>query len=271
MSPLFLILLVIGVAIGLLIVAHAQAEKRREALIAWAFPHGLDFQAVHAKGFGDRYPHFECLNKGHSRYADNVMQGRIDDYRVCAFDYHYETGGGKDSQRYHFSAVIVTTNLPLNPLFIRHETIFDRLAATVGFEGIQFESAAFNREFHVSSPDHRWAFDVLPQATMEFLMTSPKFNLDFKLCQIIAYRPTLFQPADFESAIQDIPDRDAQNKKRALYLAGRLAMAMKDFEHAGKHLKALASLDFTYKDVSALLDKLAKLRDNPGSGGGNES
>ena len=156
------------------------------------------------KGLGDRYPHFECLNKGDSRYADNVMQGRIGDRRLCAFDYHYETGGGKDKTRHHFSAVIVTTNLPLKPLFIRHETVLDRLAAAVGFEGIQFESAAFNKQFHVRSPDHRWAFDVLPQATMEFLMDSPKFVLEFQLCQIIAYRDTLFQPADFDSAIQVI-------------------------------------------------------------------
>ena len=67
----------------------------------------------------------------------------------------------------------------------------------------------------------------------------------------------------YESAIQEIPDRDAENKKRALYLAGRLATALKDIERAGKHLTTLASLDFTYKDVSALLDKIAKLRDNP--------
>lgn len=67
----------------------------------------------------------------------------------------------------------------------------------------------------------------------------------------------------YELAIQEIPDRDAENKKRALYLAGRLATAQKDVEKAGKHLTVLASLDFTYKDVSALLDKIAKLRENP--------
>ena len=70
----------------------------------------------------------------------------------------------------------------------------------------------------------------------------------------------------YESAIQEIPDRDADNKKRALYLAGRLAMALKDLEAAEKHLTTLAGLDFTYKDVSALLDKIAKLRENPESG-----
>ena len=67
----------------------------------------------------------------------------------------------------------------------------------------------------------------------------------------------------YELAVQEIPDRDAENKKRALYLAGRLALALKDLEKAEKQLTILASLDFTYKDVSALLDKIATLRENP--------
>jgi tetratricopeptide (TPR) repeat protein len=66
----------------------------------------------------------------------------------------------------------------------------------------------------------------------------------------------------YEKAIEEIPDRDAKNKKKALYLAGRLALHINDLEKAEKHLKFLAGLDFTYKDVPALLDKLAKKRQN---------
>jgi tetratricopeptide (TPR) repeat protein len=66
----------------------------------------------------------------------------------------------------------------------------------------------------------------------------------------------------YEASIGEIPDRDAENRKRALYLAGRLALALKNVEAADKHLTALAALDFTYKDVSQLLDKVGKLRDN---------
>jgi tetratricopeptide (TPR) repeat protein len=66
----------------------------------------------------------------------------------------------------------------------------------------------------------------------------------------------------YEMAIEEIPDRDAVNKKRALYLAGKLALGLRDLEKADNHLKVLASLDFTYKDVAALLDKLAEKRKN---------
>ena len=78
--------------------------------------------------------------------------------------------------------------------------------------------------------------------------------------QIKQYRLAM---SHYESAIQEIPDRDAENKKRALHLAGRLAMGLDDLHVAEKYLTVLAGLDFTYKDVSALLDKIAKLRENP--------
>jgi tetratricopeptide (TPR) repeat protein len=75
----------------------------------------------------------------------------------------------------------------------------------------------------------------------------------------------------YEKAIEEIPDRDAKNKKKALYLAGRLALGISDLEKAEKHLKILAAMDFTYKDVPTLLDKLAKKRQNYSEGSANPS
>ncbi len=140
------------------------------------------------------------MKKGDNRRADNITQGQIGKHRLCAFDYHYTTGGEDESKR-HCSGVIISTNLPLKPLSIRQETLIDRVASLVGLQRIEFESAEFNQEFHVASPDRRWAFDVLPQATLEFLLKSPRFDLEFQICQIIACRDSLFQPGDFNAAI----------------------------------------------------------------------
>ncbi len=86
--------------------------------------------------------------------------------------------------------------------------------------------------------------------------------------QIKQYRLAM---SHYEEAIKEIPDRDAQNKKLALYLAGRLATATKNLEVGEKHLTALAGLDFSYRDVSTLLDKIAQMRENPeGAEGGEE-
>jgi hypothetical protein len=199
----FFILLIVLASIGLLVPVMVNAWRRSQTLVEWAFAHGLEFDSAHDNGFGNRYPHFACLGKGQDEYAYNVMQGRMGNYPFCAFDYHGRSGGD-EAAHCDFSAVIVTTNLLLKPLLIRHASVFDRVAAAVGFETVQFELAEFNRQFCVTSPDRRWAFDVLPQTTMEFLMNSPKFILEFQLCQIIAYRGSRFRPADFESAFKVI-------------------------------------------------------------------
>jgi tetratricopeptide (TPR) repeat protein len=66
----------------------------------------------------------------------------------------------------------------------------------------------------------------------------------------------------FEDAIQEIPERDADNRKKAYYLAGKLAVAMRDVENGERHLTSLAALDFSYRDVAVLLDKIADIRKN---------
>ena len=200
----FILLVVIAIAVGSFVVTQIQANGRRRMLAAWSLACGLDFRPARDDRFGYRYPHFACLNRGHNRYAENRLLGRIGDHKLCAFDYHYETDSGDNRQRHNFSAVVLTTNLALRPLVIRPGTFLDRVSALLGFEGIEFESAEFNKQFHVTSPDRRWAFDVLSQATMEFLLDSARFTVEFQLCQIIAYRETIFTPAEFGSAIQVI-------------------------------------------------------------------
>jgi len=66
----------------------------------------------------------------------------------------------------------------------------------------------------------------------------------------------------YAMAAEEIPEREIESKKEALRLAGKLALTMGEVDAAEKHLSVLAALDFTYKDVSALLDKLAEVRKN---------
>lgn len=68
----------------------------------------------------------------------------------------------------------------------------------------------------------------------------------------------------YKEAVKEIPDRDLDEKKRALYYAGRLAYGLKDFDTAESHLTTLARLDFSYRDVSELLDKINQLREDKG-------
>ena len=51
-------------------------------------------------------------------------------------------------------------------------------------------------------------------------------------------------------------------KKKALYLAARLAYGLKDYEKADDLASQLAAIDFSYKDIGELLDKIAEKRIN---------
>lgn len=67
---------------------------------------------------------------------------------------------------------------------------------------------------------------------------------------------------NFEQAVEALSDRDIDQKKEAMYLAGKVAVHLKDLDTAEKHFSALAALDFGYKDISQWLDKVAKLRED---------
>ncbi len=76
----------------------------------------------------------------------------------------------------------------------------------------------------------------------------------------------------FDEAIREIPDRDAENKKKAFYYAGRLALAMKDLDGAERHLSSLAGMDYSFRDVSELLKKIEEMREGgPDQGGEGET
>jgi tetratricopeptide (TPR) repeat protein len=66
----------------------------------------------------------------------------------------------------------------------------------------------------------------------------------------------------YSSAAEELPEHDLDQKKMALYLAGTTAMALQKREAATRYLTSLAGLDYAYRDVSALLDKLAQLGDD---------
>jgi hypothetical protein len=181
-------------------------RKRRKELTEWAQSKGLSL----TPGFGlaGRYLHLQCLQRGDGSFAFNVMEGIIHNRKVCAFDYYYETAttdkGGNlvVNGRYYLSAVVVETDLQLKPLIIRTEKIVDKIAASAGLHDIDFESVEFNKKFYVKSSDRRWAYDIVNPATMELLLSSCRFNLEFNENYIIAYRNELFSVGYFEEALQ---------------------------------------------------------------------
>ncbi|MEX0678165.1 MAG: tetratricopeptide repeat protein [Pirellulales bacterium] len=78
---------------------------------------------------------------------------------------------------------------------------------------------------------------------------------------------------NYEASLEALSAREVDDRKWALYLAGRLALALAEkdlaakqphasdeLDRAEKHLNELASLEFSYKDVPQLLDRITKIR-----------
>jgi len=195
-AVVILVILVVGALIAWGIYAAAQ---RRKELSAWAHSNGLSFSPGKDYGMDDRFGDFQCLRRGSSRCAYNVITGQLDGREIVAFDYRYTTGSGKNRQTHSFSAIVVDADMPLKGLHIRREHFFDKVTEFFGLDDIDFESAEFSRRFHVKSPDKKWAYDVIHQRMMEYLMSAPEFSIQFAGRHIIAWRSSRFTPVDFQA------------------------------------------------------------------------
>jgi hypothetical protein len=194
-------LVIVGAIYGLI-----AAKRRREEMRAWASARGMAFDPSR-RGIESSYPNFKCLRQGSGRYAHNMMNGQWQGRRFLGFDYHYETHstdskGHTQTNHHHFSAVILGSDVPLEPLFIRPEGFFDKITEFFGIDDIDFESAEFSRKFYVKASDRRWAFDVIHARTMEFLLAQPRFSIEFDRNSVIAWRSSRFSLAEFEQAAE---------------------------------------------------------------------
>lgn len=203
--PLFLLLAVAAGALALL--GWYMGEKRRKALRAWATAQGLSFNAEREVGYDVRYPQFGALGKGDNRYAYNVMRGLWKGRALQAFDYHYETHstdskGRRTTHHHHFSAILLDSEVPLKPLFIRPEGVLDKVTEFFGFDDIDFESAEFSRKFYVKASDKKWAYDVIHPRAMEFLLGAPAFTIQFETCCVLVCRDRTFGVDEFSRAVE---------------------------------------------------------------------
>ena len=107
----------------------------------------------------------------------------------------YESSGGTEG------ITLLDTGLPVKPLFIRPESFLDKITEFVGYDDIDFESGEFSRKFYVKADDKRWAFDVIHQATMEFMLQMPSFHIELGNRHAIAYRKSRFDMNEFQVAL----------------------------------------------------------------------
>jgi len=214
-----------GIAMaGFVAYAIWRHAARRRTIAAWAAARGLSYDPARDRSFDRRFPGFGCLERGHSRFAHNIAEGDWNGRRVVTFDYRYQTGSDKSEQTHHFSGIVMQGEIPLRPLFIRPERGLDKLGEFLGIEDIDFESSEFSRSFYVKSPDKRWAYDVIHPRTMEFLMSMPRYSIEFLGAYVMVWGHRWFAPDEIESAIavaEGLLDRLPEYVRRASRTEGR--------------------------------------------------
>lgn len=173
-SQVLLFVLFAAAVVAAAVVGWYLGHKRREALARLARELGWRFRPDKDGSLGG-HGRFDLFDRGRSRYAYNTLSGSVEiggkNSDLQMGDYRYTTGSGKHQQTHHVSYLLATVPYPFVPdLDIRREGLFDKLAAAIGFDDIDFESAEFSGKYHVKSPHKRFAYDLVHPRMMEFLL-----------------------------------------------------------------------------------------------------
>jgi hypothetical protein len=198
---IFLILAGFALAIAAIVYSLVVAAKRRKALLAWCQANGLEFDPARSDHPGDAFPLVAVMQDGHGRYGENWCVGQWQGRPMRCFDYHYTTGSGKNQTSYSLSMMTVKSPSPLKGLTIRPEGFLDKVGDFFGAQEIHFESAEFNRRFHVKCEDRKWAYDALPPRALELLLSDPrKFHVQFDTGAVAIWDGSIWSPQQIAQA-----------------------------------------------------------------------
>jgi len=181
---LVLVLVGLAVAAGL---GWYLALKRREMLRKIAAENGLRFYKEDPFGLPSRYGGTQLCSRGHSRKAGNVIAGEVPEGDLVYFDYQYTTGSGKNRQTHRFGACALHTGLRFSKMIVRREGIFDKVKSFFGFDDVDLDHSEFNRRYYVDCDDKRFAYDVLSQRMIHWIMERPELTFELGWDYVIFY------------------------------------------------------------------------------------
>lgn len=195
-APILPVLIFIAVTvIGGIAMYYAwkQEKQRRLDMLALAEKLALRYDPGPDTHHDHQYAHFEIFRRGFGRRAFNTISGTIRlggrTYQIKMGDFRYkqEEGSGKNRRTVTYTFSYCILHLPfrqLPDLLVRPEGVFDRLAGFFGAGDIDFESDEFSRRFHVASPVKRFAYDLIDQRMMEYLLRSSPPMIDIEYARM---------------------------------------------------------------------------------------
>jgi hypothetical protein len=176
---IFLVLVSAFVVGGAIFSAIAK-NRRQTELAALAFQLGFHFRPGNDPGFATGWSFLTKLAQGSDRYAFNVMEGNYDEQRVFVFDYHYQTGSGKNTEHHYLTFFLLILPGAFPELTIGRENLLMKIAETFGYNDIKFESAEFSKAFCVRSQDKKFAYDVCNPQMIELLLANRDLEIEIQ-------------------------------------------------------------------------------------------
>lgn len=202
-------LVVVALLVWGAIAAHKAALARRQALAELARRWGVRFHPEVDRRPRQRFPGFAWFRKGDDQWLSNTLVGDVTvgerRLRLCAGDFTYEdthtdTDGGRHTSTYHLSYFTFDLGVSTPDLALRPEGFGDKVAALFGFADIEFESAEFNRRFHVRCSDKKFAYDVCHARAQQWLLDSEWRTFDLADGVLLVPGERRWDPEHFEAA-----------------------------------------------------------------------
>ena len=128
--------------------------------------------------------------RGEWQSDKNICWGSYRGTTVIVWDtvYYDISVGGSDTDwsEGEYSSVLVLTETPIHRTFITPNSLGKRLSAFGIEEGfgsfrmsnVQFELEAFNKAYKVKAKDQKWAFAIIDQEMMEWLLEQKKHTIE---------------------------------------------------------------------------------------------
>jgi hypothetical protein len=177
---ILIIFICIAIFILVVVIGAISAHKRREAFRVLAARLGLKYEPSKSRDMAKRYKFLDKLRRGYNRYAYNILTGSYKEHELTLFDYHYQTGSGKNTQHHHFSFFILHLPVSFPELIIGPEGIFSKIAQSIGYDDIDFESHEFSRKFCVRSKDKKFAYDACNARMIEYLLANYDLTIEIE-------------------------------------------------------------------------------------------
>jgi hypothetical protein len=185
----FLLIISLPILAIVSVLHNAQQSKRVEAMNLEARRLGLRHDRRTNRYTAQKFLFLDKFEKRRGRsehYCLNVVSGKFGGHPVTLFDYHWlsdeRVWWWAPSWRRHeyISFIVVNLSKTFPELTLAREGFFSKIAQAIGFDDIDFESAAFSRRYLVRSRDKKFAYDFCNAQMIDYLLDQPTIAIEIE-------------------------------------------------------------------------------------------